>query len=60
MIHDILKFLSESWRDRPAVVVLSGVALVVLLFVLVDTHLHRRKYKRRHQEKHQHQNPDFH
>lgn len=47
MIHDLLQILSDSWQDRPGLVVLSVVALVVLLYVIIDTHRHRRRRHRR-------------
>lgn len=55
MIRDCLKFLSESWQTRPAVVVLTVIALVVLLIVLIDAHRHRRKDQKRRQDKYPHQ-----
>jgi hypothetical protein len=47
MIQDLLQILSESWQDRPVVVALSVVAIVVLIYVIIDTHRHRRKRHRR-------------
>ena len=58
MINDCLKFLSESWQTRPALGVLSVIALAVLVFVLIDTHRHRRKYRKQHPDKYQHQRED--
>ena len=54
MIYDCLRFLSESWENRPVVVALSVIALAVLLYVLLDTHFHRRKFKKRRQDKNGH------
>lgn len=47
MIYDLLQILSDSWQDRPFLVVLSIVAILVLIYVIIDTHRHRRKRHRR-------------
>lgn len=54
MIQDFLKLLSESWQNRPAVVILCGVAMAILVFVILDTHRHRRRQKKRRPDKHHH------
>lgn len=46
MIQDFLSLLVESWNNHPVAVVLSVVTIVVLCFVIVDTHRHRRHLKR--------------
>lgn len=54
MFNDLLQILRESWRNQPVVVVLSILAFCILVFVIVDTHLHRRKRKKLRQGRRNH------
>ncbi len=54
MLHDFLKLLRESWQSSPVIVVLCFLALVILAFVIFDTHRHRRRLKKERPDKHSH------
>jgi len=38
----------QIWENKPGIILLLGLAVVVFVFLVIDTRRHRKRHKRRH------------
>jgi len=52
MNEALANFLSDLWHEKPILIVLPVIGLIIFVPLVIDTYRHRKKQKRRHPRKH--------